>query len=167
MERPKLADPTVLDAWASLLRAHAVLTAELDRELQQAHDLPLDWYDVLYQLAATDGPVTMGELSDALLIGGSRCTRRVDQMEGAGLVERRANAHDRRVIEVRLTAAGRAKQRRCALTHVRGIERVFGGHLDADLVPRMSRALTSMVEAVEQSEAAEAVEAIEHSEPTP
>ena len=45
---------TAADAWGALLRVHATLVPELDRELQAKHHLPLAWYDVLLEL--NDGP---------------------------------------------------------------------------------------------------------------
>lgn len=132
---------SVVAAWQALLRAHTVLTEELDRELREAHDLPLAWYDVLFQLTEAGDTATMGDLSRALLIGGSRCTRRVDQMESSGLVERRRNAADARVIEVTLTSAGQRLRRRAGATHMAGIQRVLGNHLDPEVASAVAAAL--------------------------
>jgi DNA-binding MarR family transcriptional regulator len=53
-----------------------------------------------------DGPLSMGRLADALDVSVASATGIVDRMEQRGLVERRATATDRRVLEVHPTEAG-------------------------------------------------------------
>jgi DNA-binding MarR family transcriptional regulator len=53
-----------------------------------------------------DGPLPMGRLADALDVSVASATGIVDRMEQRGLVERRAAATDRRVLEVHPTEAG-------------------------------------------------------------
>jgi DNA-binding MarR family transcriptional regulator len=54
------------------------------------------------------GAMTMSGVADALDISFSNATGIVDRMEERGLVERVRNVEDRRVVDVRLTDAGRA-----------------------------------------------------------
>ena len=42
----------ISETWGALLKVHAALVPRLDRELQEAHGLPLTWYDVLLELNA-------------------------------------------------------------------------------------------------------------------
>lgn len=133
------------EAWQALLVAHSRLLPQLDSELRRSHDLPLEWYDVLVQLAQAGGTLTMGQLAGRLLIGASRCSRRVDRMVDVGLLERRRDERDSRVIHARLTDPGRALQRRAAVTHLQGVETHFGRFLDDDLASRMGRALRAAV----------------------
>jgi len=53
-----------------------------------------------------EGPLPMGRLADALDVSVASATGIVDRMEQRGLVERRAAATDRRVLEVHATTAG-------------------------------------------------------------
>jgi DNA-binding MarR family transcriptional regulator len=139
--------PAVEAAWGTLLVAHTAILDRLDADLKAAHDLPLDSYDVLYQLAKSGGEPTMGELSDALLIGDSRCSRRVDRLVAEGLVERHRDAADHRVLHATLTERGRALQRRAAVTHLRGVQAYFGQFLtDADAA-QFAEVLTASGEA--------------------
>ena len=46
---------TEVAAWAALLRVHAALVPQMDKELQAACGLPLTWYDVLLELNAAPG----------------------------------------------------------------------------------------------------------------
>ena len=130
MARP---NPAVMAAWQGFLRAHLVLVERLDRELTERHDLPLAWYDVLVQLHQAGGSSTMGALADRLLISPSTCTRVVERMAKAGLVERRVGEPDARVRLAVLTAGGRRLFTRAAVTHLSGIQRYFGAHLTDDI----------------------------------
>ncbi len=62
---------------------------------------------VLAVLTAGDGR-NMGELSAYTVIEQSSLSRVIDQMARDGLVKRRPNREDHRIVEVYLTAAGRA-----------------------------------------------------------
>ena len=53
-----------------------------------------------------DGPLAMGRLAEALDVSVASATGIVDRMEQRGLVERRPQATDRRIIVVHPTAAG-------------------------------------------------------------
>jgi DNA-binding MarR family transcriptional regulator len=133
--------PETLTAWRALLQAYTSVTAALDRELRGTHDLPLEWYDVLLQLAEHQGRLRMHDLAAQLLISPSNCTRRVDRMEAAGLVQREPDEADRRVRWASLTADGRRRQRRAALTHLAGIERHVGARLQAGQAAQLARSL--------------------------
>lgn len=58
-------------------------------------------------LAETDG-IALGELAEQTVIERPALTHVIDQMESDGLVARRADASDKRVVKVDLTAEGRA-----------------------------------------------------------
>ncbi len=132
-----------LATWRRWLEAHTRIVNALDGELRARHDLSLEWYDVLLQLAEAGGKRTMSELADALLISRSNCTRLVDRMENAGLVERRPGQQDQRERVAVLLPAGRRRLRAAAPTHLQGIERLFTGELgrDAAAVDRFLRRL--------------------------
>lgn len=133
-----------LGAWEQFLRAHLTIVDRLDRDLIERHGLPLAWYDVLVQLDVAGGESTMGELAANLLIAPSSCTRVVERMAGAGLVERRVDEADHRVRHARLTAAGRTTLRAAARTHLAGIERHFGTFLTDDDASALSQRLGAM-----------------------
>ena len=119
----------VLTAWRLLLETHRRLATALDRELKEEHAIGLDWYDVLYQLNAAGGRLRMRALSDATLFSRTDCTRLVDRMQGAGLVDREPDSEDRRGVYAVLTPAGKALLRAAAPTHLSGIQRLFGSRL--------------------------------------
>ena len=141
MARSGRPSPEVVAAWEALLQANARLLPRLDADLLEAHDLSLEFYDVLYQLGQAGGTLTMGQLSERLLVGASRCTRRVDRMAKAGLVERRRDDDDARVVHATLTDRGRRLLRRAGATHLRSIQAHFGRFVDRDVAVTMAAAL--------------------------
>ncbi|MBI5290653.1 MAG: MarR family transcriptional regulator [Chloroflexi bacterium] len=60
-----------------------------------------------------DGNVSMNELSETMGLASSTMTRMADQLVGKGLVHRRPDDEDRRVVRVGLTSQGR--EVRCTL----------------------------------------------------
>src|SRR2546423_4341159 len=119
-----------LDAWRSLLRAHASLVRRLDTDLERETGLGLADFDVLAQLAAAHGELRMTELADRALISRSGMTRRVARLVDEGLVRRDKAGDDARGVVVALTEAGIARLAETAPVHVRGISELFVARLD-------------------------------------
>ena len=63
-----LPDRGGLEAWGSLLKAHATLLRRLETDLAEATGLALADFDVLAQLANAGGELRMTELADRALI---------------------------------------------------------------------------------------------------
>jgi DNA-binding MarR family transcriptional regulator len=115
-----------LDAWRSLIQAHARLTRTLDEELQAAHRLSLAEYDALLQLAnAPDRRLRMSVLADRVLLSRSGITRLVDRLVAAGMVERSQCSTDARGAEAALTPAGLERLRAASATHLDGVGRLL------------------------------------------
>jgi DNA-binding MarR family transcriptional regulator len=58
-----------------------------------------------------EGALTMNELSEAMEVASSTMTRMVDQLVSKGLVHRRPDKEDRRIVRVQLTAQGQVIRR--------------------------------------------------------
>src|ERR1700751_3352387 len=83
------ADPPGIDAWRTVLVAHARITRRLDDELQAAHGLSLAEYDALLQIATSpDRRVRMNVLAERVILSRSGITRLVDRLESQGCVAR-------------------------------------------------------------------------------
>ena len=94
-------------AWYQALRAYTVLLDIMDAELRAECGVPLAWYDVLIEISNAQGQVIrMSDLADKVLLSRSWLTRRVAQLEQAGLVERRSASRDGRGIVAALTPRG-------------------------------------------------------------
>ena len=122
-------------AWSALLRSHAALVPTIDRDLQRAVGLPLGWYDVLLELAATPKRrLTMSELGQRAVLSRTRISRIVDELVTAGLVSREDNPDDRRSAYAAMTDAGHARYREAAPRYLDAIEQRFAANLsDAQL----------------------------------
>ncbi len=135
-----------LGAWVGFLRAHAALVEVLQRELEEAVDLPLTWYDVLVQLAgAPGGRLRMQELASAVVLSKSGLTRLVDRLQEAGLVARVACPTDRRGVWAEITPAGRRMLRRAQPVHLRGVREHFADRLADNELAAMRTATEKLV----------------------
>jgi DNA-binding MarR family transcriptional regulator len=88
------------------------LARHLDRARRQAfaaHGLDAAEFDVLAALRRAGPPyeLTPGQLLDATLVSSGTMTHRLDKLETRGLVRRRPDPEDGRVVRVRLAARGR------------------------------------------------------------
>jgi len=140
-----LPDRGGLEAWSSLLKAHATLLRRLETDLAEATGLALADFDVLAQLANAGGELRMTELADRALISRSGMTRRVARLVNEGLV-RRANADaDRRGVVVVLTDAGVARLSETVAVHLRGVKELFIAHLDEQELADLKSSLDKVI----------------------
>jgi DNA-binding MarR family transcriptional regulator len=111
-----------LSVWRTFLRAYAIISARLEHDLVDAHDLPLPWYEVLLHLAEAPAKrMRMTDLADHVLLSRSGLTRLVDRLESEGLVERAACPSDARGTFTVLTPTGQDRLVEAAPTYLQGI----------------------------------------------
>jgi len=134
-----------LDAWASLLQAHATLMRRLESDLERETGLALADFDVLAQLARAGGELRMTELAARALISRSGMTRRVARLVEEGLVRRADADVDGRGVVVALTDAGVARLAETAPVHARGISKLFVAQLDDQELAILERALRKVI----------------------
>ncbi len=133
-------DARRLRVWRDLLTAQRRITAELERELNDAAGLTLAQYDVLLHLnEAPQRRLRMSDLSGAVLFTTSGLTRLIDRMEAAGLVRRRRSSQDRRVVSAELTDKGARALRSAAGVHLAGVHRLFTGQVSDAELPVLER----------------------------
>lgn len=91
----------------AVLSASRVLVAVAARSLAAvADEVTLTQYRALVVLASR-GPQTVAALAEAVAVTPPTASRLCDRLERKGLVERRADARDRRAVSLGLTTAGR------------------------------------------------------------
>src|SRR6266496_4550033 len=134
-----------LEAWRSMLRAHATLMRRLDTDLERETGLALADFDVLAQLAAAHGELRMTDLADRALISRSGMSRRVARLTNEGLLRRDKAGSDGRGVVVALTEAGIARLTQTAPVHARGISKLFVAQLDDQELALLERALDKVV----------------------
>ena len=140
-----LPDRGGLEAWSSLLKAHATLLRRLETDLAEATGLALADFDVLAQLAEADGELRMTELADRALISRSGMSRRVARLVDEGLVRRANTDADRRGVVVALTDAGVARLTETVPVHLRGVKELFIAHLDEQELADLKSSLDKVI----------------------
>ena len=120
----------VVGSWAAILRIHARLVPQFDRELQRRAGMSLSWYDVLLELNAAPGQrLRMLDLGEVVVLSRTRVSRVVDELVAAGFVRRLPNPVDRRSAYAELTPAGRSAFRSAAPVYLDSIRRGLGERL--------------------------------------
>lgn len=99
------------------------LARHLSREMEKtfaAHGLSAPGFDVLATLRRAGPPYALspGDLLATTMVTSGSMTNRIDQLEKAGLVERRQNPEDRRSVVISLTEIGFATIDACITAHV-------------------------------------------------
>ncbi|MDQ0258218.1 DNA-binding MarR family transcriptional regulator [Sinomonas atrocyanea] len=121
----------VSEAWESLFRAQVAVMRRLQRD-PAFRTLGISSYDVLFTLSRCEGRgLRLNELNDHVLLAQSSLSRLVERLERQGLVARESTPADGRGVVVRLTGEGARVQREVGRAHVREINRIMGGALDA------------------------------------
>ncbi|WP_375423076.1 MarR family winged helix-turn-helix transcriptional regulator [uncultured Friedmanniella sp.] len=145
-------DQVGLTVWSLLLRTHAALVPQLNRDLERQGHLPLAWYDVLLELnAAPERRLRMQDLGARVVLSRSRASRVVDELTAAGLACREPDSADRRGSFAALTDAGRQALRAAAPVYLAGIADRFSAHLTDQELTALREGLNRVL-AVAQSE---------------
>lgn len=97
----------VADALLALIPAVYGLTRRLNARLHDEHQLSRQHVSLLFALKQT-GPQAMHELARQAGMAKPNLTVLTKRLEELGLVERKHNVHDRRVIQLELTPSGDA-----------------------------------------------------------
>ncbi|WP_199223160.1 MarR family winged helix-turn-helix transcriptional regulator [Oricola cellulosilytica] len=96
--------------WVAVARACQLVQQALARELKPL-DLKPPHLDIIVNLMRSEG-ISQQDLAHKLLVGRSNMTMLLPQMEERGLIERRPDQADRRVLRLHLTAQGKALAKR-------------------------------------------------------
>jgi DNA-binding MarR family transcriptional regulator len=113
--------------WLRLLACTNRIEAVVRNRLRSEFGTTLPRFDLLSQLEREPAGLTMGELSQRLMVTGGNVTGITDQLEAEGLVKRAAHPTDRRAFAVQLTPAGRRLFRRMAAVHEQWVVELLAG----------------------------------------
>ena len=96
-----------LRLWLRLFTCKEVIEREVRRRLRATFGATLPRFDLLAQLDRSPRGMTLGELSQRMMVTNGNVTGLVDRLLEQGLIDRRPSPSDRRAQIVSLTAAGR------------------------------------------------------------
>src|SRR6185437_11801300 len=111
-----------LRLWLRLLTCARMIEAEVRTRLRAEFDTTLPRFDVLAQLDAARGQLSMGELSARLMVTNGNVTGLVSAMERDGLLLRQPHPTDGRSMLIEMTPAGRAAFARMTPTHEKWVD---------------------------------------------
>ncbi len=100
-------DGMELRVWLRLLTCTNHLDSTVRQKLKQTANTTLPRFDILAQLERHHGPMSMGDLSERLMVSNGNVTGLVDRLKKEGYVARLPSSEDRRIQMVSLTAKGR------------------------------------------------------------
>lgn len=115
-------------AWYGLMLAHERVMGRLRTEFRSL-GLTVSEFDVLVNLAPGVA-CRHTDLADRVVLSRTALTRLVDRLQGRGLVERRGDGHDGRVVWIGLTPAGVSLRRTALHANTSVVESCLAG-LDA------------------------------------
>jgi DNA-binding MarR family transcriptional regulator len=116
-----------LRLWLRLLTCTTLIEGEVRRRLRDEFDVTLPRFDLMAQLDKAPNGMTLGELSQRMMVSNGNVTGLAERLVEQGLLDRRPSPNDRRAQIVSLTAEGRRAFRAMARTHEDWIAEIFGG----------------------------------------
>lgn len=143
-------------SWVAVARACQLMQTVLTRELAGL-DIKPPHLDILVNLYRFEG-ISQQELAHKLLVGRSNMSMTLPQMEKRGLIERRGDQKDKRVLRLHLTPEGRRVAEEAMAIQTALIERTLSStpieqcHAMAESMENIIRALQA--ENVEEAEPA-------------
>lgn len=145
-----------LRLWLRMLTCTNLIEAELRRRLRVAFNTTLPRFDLLAALDRAPEGLTLGEVSERMMVSNGNITGLAARLEAEGLVERRTESHDRRVVRLTLTAAGGAAFAEQSAAHAGWVQEIFAGlppHEREALHRLLGRTKSALVGALEGEEA--------------
>lgn len=126
-------DEIALKAWFRMLSNTALIEQELRTLFIQKFNVTLPQFDLMAALHHAGGTEKMSALSQRMKVSNGNITGVVDRLERDGLVERQAQAEDRRVKLISLTPQGAEIFARMASAHKSWISEVLAEMSAEDL----------------------------------
>jgi DNA-binding MarR family transcriptional regulator len=120
-----LGDHADVRLWLRLLSCTMTIEKSVQRLLADRFGTTLPRFDVMAALERAPDGLTMGALSQALLVSNGNVTQLVRKLGADRMVEAAPDPRDRRVSRVRLTAAGRLHFAELAAAHHDRIDSLF------------------------------------------
>ena len=137
---------TELRLWLRIFTCKMLIEGEVRRRLRDSFDVTLPRFDLMAQLDRTPNGMTLGELSQRMMVTNGNVTGLVDRLVAQKLIDRRPSPTDRRSQIVSLTAEGRKAFRAMARANGNWIAEIF-----ADLSPGEIESLMRLLDKAKAS----------------
>ena len=125
-------DHQAIRLWLRLLTCANLIERHLRHRLRAEFDITLPRFDLMAQLAREPQGLTMGDLSQRMMVSGGNVSGIATQLEKEGLISREPVSGNRRAFCVTLTAAGNKRFAEMAIAHEGWIVDCLGELSDAD-----------------------------------
>jgi len=135
-----------LRLWLRIFTCKMLIEGEVRRRLRDCFDVTLPRFDLMAQLDRAPNGMTLGELSQRMMVTNGNVTGLVDRLVAQKLIDRRPSPSDRRSQIVSLTAEGRKTFRAMARANGNWIGEIF-----ADLSPGEIDALMRLLDKAKAS----------------
>ncbi|CAM5768743.1 MarR family winged helix-turn-helix transcriptional regulator [Bosea minatitlanensis] len=116
-----------LRLWLRLLTCSTLIETEIRNRLREEFRTTLPRFDLMAQLDKSVVGMTVGEVSQRLMVSNGNVTAVVAGLVAEGLVDKRPAPQDRRVQILTLTAQGRKSFKAMAERHESWIAELFAG----------------------------------------
>jgi DNA-binding MarR family transcriptional regulator len=140
-----------LRLWLRLLSCSTIIEKRIRARLDEEFGTTLPRFDVLSALQRHPEGLTMGQLSDYIMVSNGNVTAVVNRLLDDGWILRTTVKSDRRVATVRLTRKGKAAFLRMASVHEQWIDHMFQDLTDQRIEELMS-ALSEMRASIEAND---------------
>lgn len=115
-----------LRLWLRLLATNTLIETEIRRRLRERFDVTLPRFDLMAQLERKPHGMTLGELSQRMMVTNGNVTGLVDRLLAEEVISRKQHKSDRRSHIVNLTEKGRRQFAKMAKEHEDWIAGMFG-----------------------------------------
>ena len=144
-----------LRLWLRLLTCTTLIEGEVRRRLRDTFDVTLPRFDLMAQLDKAPNGMTLGELSQRMMVSNGNITGLVDRLVEQGLIRRKPAPNDRRVQIVSLTPEGQREFRTMARINADWVGEIFEGLTTKDieaLMPLLAKTKASARKALKNGE---------------
>ena len=127
-----------LRLWLRLFTCTSLIEAEVRRRLRKQFGETLPRFDLMAQLERVEDGMTLGEVSQRIMVSAGNVTSLVERLVQVGYVERRTDPQDRRSQLIRLTKNGRKHFGRMAAAHQSWVAGLLSGLGHGDIEAAMT-----------------------------
>lgn len=140
-----------LRLWLRLLSCSTVVEKRIRNKLAREFDTTLPRFDVLAALERKREGMTMGEMSETLMVSNGNVTGVVNRLLKDSLIVKEIEPQDRRTTRIRLSNKGEEDFTKMASAHEGWVDQMFNA-LDNDEIEQLMGLLAKLRTSIESNE---------------